>query len=399
MKKPLEGLKVLDFTQALAGVFCSMYLGDFGAEVIKVERGHYGDQSREWGPFKNNFSLYYASFNRNKKSISVDMRKEEGKEIIKKLVKECDIVLENFKVGTLEKLGLGYEEMKKINPELIYGSISGFGIEGPLSKEPCYDIIAAAKGGILDRSGSEEGDPIKPGFSLGDNWAGLNLLSGISMALLRKQATGKGCRLDVSMLDGIFYMMELPMLQVAAGQKITPRSGNQDPEVAPVGTFKTKDGYIAIACSSEKQWQKLCELLKMEELKEDSRFIDNEARVKNLKELIFEIEKRTINIGKEELELILSKNKIASGAVKTIKEAFESEQVKAIDMVIEQDHPIIGKMRMPGIPIKFSKTPGDPFMKCAPFVGEDTISVLKELGYSDIEINMLKNEDIVCKEL
>lgn len=399
MKKPLEGIKVLDFTQALAGVFCAMYMGDFGADVIKVERGHVGDQSREWGPFKNDLSLYYASFNRNKRSISLNMRSEEGRKIILDLVKECDVVLENFKVGTLERLGLGYEEMKKVNPEIIYGSISGFGLEGPLSSYACYDVIAGARGGLLDRSGERNGAPIKPGFSLGDNWAGLNLLYGISMALLNKQATGRGCRLDIAMLDGVLYMMELPMLEIASGNAITPKNGNQDPSVAPVGTFKTKDGYIAIACSTEKQWNLFCDVMTLTHLKEDERFLDNEKRVAHLEELIVEIEKVTSLMGKVEIENLLSENKIACSAVKTMKEVTEDKQVQARDMIVEMNHPIAGKMRMAGLPIKFSKTPGNPVSRPAPSVGEHTIEILRELGYNEKEIESLKEKDIVCKEL
>ncbi len=399
MKKPLEGIKVLDFTQALAGVFCAMYLGDFGADVIKVERGHVGDQSRGWGPFKNDFSMYFASFNRNKRSLSLDMRSPEGKKIIMDLVKEADVVIENFKIGTLERLGIGYDEMKKVNPELIYGSISGFGMEGPLSTYACYDVISGARGGLLDRSGERGGAPIKPGFSLGDNWAGLNLLNGISMALLNKQATGKGCRLDVAMLDGVFYMMELPMLEYAQKGSVTPKNGNFDTEVAPCGTFKTNDGHVAIACSTDGQWESCCDLLGMPELKADARFTTNESRVENMDALTVEIEKITVNKGKVEIEKLLCGNKIAAGAVKEIAELIDDEQVKAREMILEADHPIIGKFHMAGLPMKFSKTPGDALRMPAPSVGEHTMEILKEIGYSDMEIEMLKNKDVVCREM
>lgn len=399
MRKPLEGIKVLDFTQALAGVFCAMYLADFGADVIKVERGHVGDQSREWGPFRNDFSMYYASFNRNKRSLSLDMRAPEGKKIIMDLVKEADVVIENFKVGTLEKLGLGYEEMKKINPEIIYGSISGFGMEGPLKSYACYDVISGARGGLLDRSGERGGAPIKPGFSLGDNWAGVNLLYGITMALLNKQATGKGCRLDIAMLDGVFYMMELPVLEYSYKGTVTPKNGNNDTEVAPCGTFRTADGHVAIACSSESQWEKCCDLLGLEALKTDERFVTNEKRLANLDALIEEMEKVTTTMGKIEIEKLLCQNKIAAGAVKTICELMDDEQVKAREMIVEIEHPVIGKMHMAGIPMKFSKTPGDATMRPAPGVGEHTMEILRELGYSELEIEMLKNKDIVCREM
>lgn len=400
MKKPLDGIKVLDFTQALAGVFCAMYMGDLGADVIKVERGHVGDQSREWGPFKNGFSAYFASFNRNKRSISMDMRSAKGKKIILDLVKEADVVLENFKIGTLERLGIGYEEMKAVNPGIIYGSISGFGTEGPLKDYACYDVIAGARSGLLDRTGERGGAPIKPGFSLGDNWAGVNLLFGISMALLNKQATGEGCRLDIAMLDGVFYMLELPVLEYSYKGEVTPRNGNFDTEIAPSGLYETVDGYVAISCSTEKQWKLFCDLMGCPDLKEKPEFATNDDRMKNIDLLNSKISEITATKGKLEIETILSENKIASGAVKTIEELMHhDEQIKAREMVVEVDHPVMGKMHTMGMPMKFSKTPGDVTMRPAPSVGEHTFSILQELGYSEDEIESLKHEDVVCREI
>lgn len=399
MKKPLEGIKVLDFTQALAGVFCAMYMGDFGAEVLKIEKSPCGDQSRSWGPFKNGFSGYFALFNRNKKSLAMDLASPEGKEIIMKLVKECDVVLENFKVGTLDRLGLGYEDMKKINPKIIYGSISGFGMEGPLKDYPCYDVTATARSGLLDRTGERGSAPLKPGFSLGDNWSGINLLFGVSMALLRRQQTGLGSRLDIAMLDAVFYMLEQPLLEFSDKGSITPKNGNHDNDVAPLGVFKAKDGYVAITSSTEKQWQTLCDVLGMPELKEDPRFIDNEQRVKNLEALIPEIDKHTRTKGKVEIEKLLSAQRLACGAVKTIRElVYEDEQIKAREMVVPYVHPVLGKCHAMGIPMKFSKTPGNPVMRPAPSVGQDGPEILASIGYTEKQIEELLDKGIICKE-
>ena len=300
--RPFEGIKVLDFTQALAGVFAAMYLSDFGAEVIKIERAGFGDQSREWGPYRNNLSAYYATFNRGKKSLSLDMRQEEGKEVIRKLVKECDIVLENFKVGVLDKLGLGYEEMKKINPEIIYCSVSGFGLEGPLKDLPCYDIVAAARSGLMDTTGKPGNAPTKPGFSIGDNWTGLNLLYGATMALYYKQKTGKGLRLNISMLDSLFYMLEWPILKYSVLNEVHERSGNHDTTVAPYGVYKAQDGHIALAVASHKHWVEFCKQIGRPELVEDERFVDDASRVLNLEALIAIIEEFTTTKTKTELQ-------------------------------------------------------------------------------------------------
>ena len=396
MNKPLQGIKVLDFTQALSGAFCAMYMGDFGADVIKVERLE-GDQSRQWGPLHNGFSGYFALFNRNKKSIAVDLRTEEGKTIIKTLVKECDVVLENFKPGTLDRLGLGYEDLKAENPELIYGSVSGFGLEGPLKDLPCYDLIADARSGLLDRTGERGGPPIKPGFALGGNWSGLNLLFGISMGLLHKQTTGMGCRLDIAMLDSVFALLEQPLLEYSEKGTITAKNGNHDNDVAPLGIFKAKDGYVAVTCSTERQWATCCTLLGLTHLIEDERFSDNERRVRNLADLIAEIEKVTSTKGKIEIETLLSANRLASGAVKTIKELLQGDaQIAAREMAPEVTHPVLGTMHTMGLPMKFNKTPGDVDMLPAPELGRDTGEILAGIGYGSGAVAALREKRIIA---
>jgi len=395
MKKVFQGIRVLDFTQALAGVYCAMYMGDFGADVIKVERGTEGDQSRAWGPWANDSSVYFATFNRNKRSISVDLRSPEGKQIIMDLVKDSDVLLENFKYGTMKRLGLSYEEIKEVNPEIIYGSISGFGTEGPLRDNPCMDVVAAARSGLLDKTGEIDGPPIKAGFSLADNWTGLNFLFGVSMALVNKQAKGKGCYLDLSMLDACTYIMEGSILDQAIGNKLVPRNGVHDPEVAPLGTFKAKDGYIAIGSSSEAHWQKFCDVMNVPHLKDDARFSTNDLRIANLKEFITEVEKITSTMGKMEIEKLLQGNRIAAGAVMSMAELLEDEHVKVRELAPEVDHPVIGKFRTMGIPIKFNKTPGDVSMRPAPAVGEHSEEVLREIGYTEEKIAALMSKGVI----
>lgn len=387
---PLQGIKVLDFTQALAGVFCSMYLGDFGADIMKIERIGTGDQSREWGPFKNDFSAYFAAFNRNKKSIAMNLCSQEAKDIILRMVKDADIVLENFKAGTMEKMGLGYDTLKEINPRLIYGSISGFGLTGSLCGRPCYDITASGFSGLISRTGEAGGPPIKPGFSVGDNWAGTNLLFGVTMALVQRQATGKGSRLDIAMLDGLFYTLEQPLLEYADKGKISPKNGNLDPDTAPNGILKTKDGYVGLGCISDKQFVKTCEILGVPSLAKKPEYATNEDRVAHNKQLMADLEAVTVSMSKLDIERELNGNRVAASAVKTIRELVEDdEQIKARDMVVPIHHPVMGDMHAVGIPMKMSETPGDVTRLPAPQIGEHTEETLLAIGYTEEDIQAM----------
>ncbi len=393
-KKPFEGIKVLDFTQALAGVFCTWQLADLGAEVWKVERYGVGDQSRSWPPFINGLSVLYASFNRNKKSISIDTAKKEGKELILELVKHVDVVVENFKVGTMEKLGIGYDELVKINPKIVYGSVAGFGLEGPDAQLPCYDNVAAARGGLSNQSGRKDGPPIKPGYSICDNWSGLNLFNAVAMALVEREKTGKSVRVDVSMTDCAFYMNNWPILEYSAFGTIPERNGNHDATVAPFGEYAAKDGYVALAITTEKAWSKFCNLMGLESLLSDERFSSNQARLDNLNALITEIEKATTKMGKFEIEKLLADNSVPAGAVMSIPEVMASDHAKESGMIVRIDQKGIGKLPTTGIPMHFSKTPGE-IRTGSPMLGEHSVEILKAAGMEESAIEKLITENIV----
>jgi CoA:oxalate CoA-transferase len=395
MKKVLQGIKVLDFTQALTGAYCSMYLGDFGADVIKVESGTSGDRSREWGPSVNDESVYFATYNRNKRSIALDLESPEGKQIIMDLVKDCDVVISNFEVGRMERLGFGYEEMKKVNPEIIYGSISGYGPAGPLRDNAYMDITVAASSGLIDKTGEVDGPPTKPGFSLVDTWSGLNFLFAISMALLNKQTTGRGCELDLAMMDASVYMLDQAIIEYTISNSITPRNGTHDIDVAPYGAFRAKDGWVVLGCMSEGHWKKFCNLMNLSELANDERFNTNELRVANLKELVPEIEKGTSLMSKFEIETLLQSNRIPAGTVMSMQELLEDEHVKVRELAPEVEHPVIGKFRTIGIPMKFNKTPGDVTMRPAPALGEHSEEILKEIGYPEEKIAGLMSLGVI----
>ena len=396
MKKgPLEGIKVLDFSQVLSAPFCGMMLADMGAEVIKIERPGAGDISREYGPYVNDISLYFCQYNRGKKGIAIDMRSEEGKKVVLDLVAQVDVVIENFKAGTLEKLGIGYDKMIEVNPGLIYGSISGFGTYGPLSHLPCMDIIAAARSGLVAQSGQAGDAPIKPGFSMCDTWAGLQLLRGLSMALLHKQKTGKGLRVDIAMLDCAFYMCESSVLDHSLTGEFTEKSGNHDPWYAPFGEFAAKDGNVVIAVRKEEEWKTLCNTLGLDALTEDPRFASNEKRVANRDALIAELEKATSAMGRYDIENKLCAVGVPAAAVQSLQEFDNNPQTKALNVITKINQLGVGEYTVTNTPILFSKTPVNPDASAAGFPRANSVEILSGLGYSQEKIDSLLAEGAV----
>lgn len=390
MKKgPLEGIKVLDFSQVLSAPFCGMMLADMGAEVIKVERPGAGDISREYGPYVNDISLYFCQYNRGKKGIAIDMRSEEGKQVVMDLVSKVDVVIENFKAGTLEKLGIGYDKMLEVNPGLIYGSISGFGTYGPLSHLPCMDIIAAARSGLVAQSGQAGDAPIKPGFSMCDTWAGLQLLRGLSMALLHRQKTGEGLRVDIAMLDCAFYMCEAPVLEHSLTGKFTEKSGNHYVWYAPYGEFAAKDGNVVIAVTKDEEWVALCRVLRLDALVGDPRFSSNELRVQNRDALIAQIESATKLMDRYDIEKKLLEAKVPAAAVQSLQEFDNNPQTKALNVITKIDQRGVGEYTVTNTPICFSKTPVDPTASAAGSPGADSTEILVGLGYSPEKIDAL----------
>lgn len=396
MKKgPLNGIKVLDFSQVLSAPFCGMMLADMGAEVIKIERPGAGDISREYGPYVNDISLYFCQYNRGKKGIAIDMRSDEGKQVVLDLVSQVDIVIENFKAGTLEKLGIGYEKMLEVNPGLIYGSISGFGTYGPLSHLPCMDIIAAARSGLVAQSGQAGDAPIKPGFSMCDTWAGLQLLRGLSMALLHRQRTGKGLRVDIAMLDCAFYMCESPVLEHSLTGQFTEKSGNHYVWYAPYGEFAARDGNVVVAVTKEEEWAALCKVLQLDALVNDPRFASNELRVQNRDALIAELEKATMQRDRYDLEKQLLAVGVPAAAVQSLREFDENPQTKKLNVITKIDQLGVGAYTVTNTPIMFSKTPVNPAASAAGAPGANSKEILSGLGYSAERIETLLAEGAV----
>lgn len=397
MTRPLEDVKVLDFTQAYSGPYCAMNLADYGARVIKVERIDVGDQSRFWGPYnKEGYSGYFSIYNRNKESLSIDLRSESGKEIIKRLYAEVDIVVENFKYGTLDKLGLGYDVAKEINPGIIFSSITGFGQTGPLKANTCYDNIAESICGFMEMTGFPELEPLRSGASVGDSYTGLTMVYAIAVAYYNKLKTGEGKRIDVAMLDTMFATIDHAVVTYGLKGEELSRTGNARPnEYVPYDLYECEDGYFAVAVTDEDLWKPFCEAIGREDLAENPDYADNDLRCEHYTELTEALKESFADKNVDDLFEKFTEAGLPGVPCLTPMECMENVQIKARDMIAEIDDKGLGmKYKAFGIPIKFSETPGE-IKKGAPLLGENTADVLKEIGYDEDEINALVEDHVV----
>ena len=394
--RPLEGVKVLDLSRVLAGPYCSMMLGDLGADVIKVERPGVGDETREWGPPEaGGEAAYYLCVNRNKRSITVDLKKPEGQEIIKKLARKADVLLENYKVGTLQRFGLGYEDIKAINSGIIYCSITGFGQYGPYKDRPGYDFIIQGMGGIMSITGDPNGPPMKVGVAIVDITAGLFACSAILAALYLREKTGRGQYIDIALLDSVVAWLANVGSNYLVSGEIPKRYGNAHPNIVPYEPFKTKDGtYIALGVGNDRQWKEFCKLAGLENIADDPRFATNPQRVIHREELIPIIAEKMLERTSEEWLELLEKNKIPCGPINTLDKVFSDPQVLARNMVVEVPHPTAGSVKLVASPMKLSDTPCE-VNRHPPLLGEHTEEVLRELGYKDDEITILREKEVI----
>ena len=397
MAKALSGIKVLDLSRVVAGPTCTSILGDLGADIIKVEGPEVVDETRTWfPPDMEEISLYFMAVNRNKRAITVNLKTEKGIEIIKKLLKEADVVVENFKTGTMERLGLGYEELKVLNPKLIHCSITGFGQTGPYKHLPGYDFIAQGMSGFMSVNGSPDGEPTKSGIAMADLYTGLNAVISILAALQARNHTGRGQHCDISLLDS----MVASLLNLGTGflnTGILPkRYGNQHPNLVPYQNFKTKDYEMIIAVGNDRQFQSLCSILGIDELSRDERFLTASARNINREALIPQLQEVLITKTADEWLEVFQENNIPCGPINTLDRVFENEQVLERQMVQEVEHPIVGKVKLLGSPIKLSDTPIT-IERHPPLHGEHTEEVLLELGYNQREIELFAKEKVIKK--
>ena len=357
IRKPLEGLIVLDLSRVLAGPFAGMMLADMGADVIKVEIPTCGDDARAFTPFQNGHSAYFMSLNRSKRGVTLNLKDDRGKEIFKKLAAKADVVLENYKPGTMKKLGLEYEVLRELNPRLIYAASSGFGQYGPYSSRPAYDLIIQGMGGLMSITGMDKDHPLKVGSSMADLLAGIFSVVGILAAVENRHTTGKGQMVDVAMLDCLVSSLENAIARFVTSGKSPEPIGNDHPSICPFATIQTSNGFVNIAAGNNVLWSRLCEVIGMEKYIEDPRFDTNANRIchwPELKKLL--IEHMTKKTTEEWIELLLAVQ-VPCGPINNIEQIVNDPQIAAREMIVEVNSPLCGPLKMPGVPIKFSDTP------------------------------------------
>jgi len=380
MDGPLKNLLVVDLTRVLVGPYCTMILSDLGARVIKIEAPETGDDSRKFGPFVKDQSAYFMSLNRGKESIALNLKNEDDKKIFEKILSRADILVENFKPGTLEKWGYGWKDVCKKYPKLIYASASGFGQTGPLKDLPAYDMVVQGMGGLMSVTGQPNSEPTRVGTSIGDITAGLFTAIGINAALYDRGKTGKGMFIDVSMLDSQIAILENAIARYLSKDEIPKPMGSRHPSIAPFEAFKTKDSYIIIAAGNDKLFEKLCEHLNITECVADDRFKTNSMRCENMDELKKIIEDKLIANNTDDWIKGMEKLKIPCGPIYNIKQAVENPQIEARNMIVKSYHKIIGEFKLAGNPIKMSSYKDENKRGDIPDLDEHRDKILKEFS-------------------
>ena len=397
MPGPLKGIRVVDLSRVVVGPYCTMVLGDMGADVIKIELPGLGDETRMWGPpFAGGESAYYISLNKNKRSLTLDFKKERGKKILKQLIAISDVLVENYRFGTLEKLGFGYESLQEINPRLIYCSITGYGPTGPMAHEVGVDIVVAAEAGLIGITGEKDRPPSKVGVAITDILTALFAQGAIGNALYHREKTGRGQKLDLSLFESqVATLFNLSSSYLVSGD-IPQRWGMAHASIVPYQGFKTKDEeYILVAVTSEKMWDKFCHAMEIPEFIHDSRFDINKKRVMNRDQLVPLLEKKIAARESDEWILEFRKVGIPCGRVNTMDRVFDHPQIKPRNMVVEVKHPTAEKLKLIGVPVKYSETPGSVRLP-PPLLGQHTQEILSDLlRYSKEDIGDLRKEGVV----
>ena len=395
---PLDGITVLDASRVLVGPFCTMQLGDLGAEVIKIEQPGVGDQTRAWHPptyGDSEESAYYVSINRNKRSMTLNMATEEGQSIFRELAAEADVLVENFRVGTMEDWNLGYKDLRAENEDLIYCKLSGYGEWGPDSDRPAYDIVVQAEGGMMSITGEADGPPVRVGVAIADIAAGMYATQAILAALLERElGDGSGQKIDVSLLDGqVAWMTYMASSYFATGES-PGRMGSKHPTIAPYQAFETTDGYVVVAVASANLWPPFCEAIDRPDLVDDERFATNADRVNNRDELDPLLADEIGSLSTADALARFDDQGVPAAEVADMETVFDNPQVHARGMHQSIDHPTAGTVEMPGSPMHFSRTPAT-IRRHPPLLGEHTAEVLGKLGYSDDDIEQLRDSDVI----
>ncbi|MBM3464884.1 MAG: CoA transferase [Armatimonadetes bacterium] len=394
----LDGVLVTDLSRVMAGPFATQMLGDMGAVVLKIEAPGGGDDSRNFAPpWWGGESAYFLSANRNKRSVALDLKSPEGVDIVKRLARKSDVVIENFRPGTAERMGLGYEALSADNPRLVYVTISGFGITGPDSQRPGYDVLAQSMGGIMSLTGVPDGAPAKMGVPQADLITGLYAVIGTLLALVSRERTGKGQHVDTSLLEGQVSLLTFAAMGHFATEKPPRRMGNRHSSIAPYQTYEASDGYFTVAVGNDRMWPKFCEIIERAELEKDPRFATNPDRVDHIDALDEVLRPIFMTRRAEEWVQRFDAGGIPAGPLLTVPQVLEHPQVLARDMVVEMEHPTIGAMKAVGNPIKMSATPAR-YDAAPPLLGQHTEEVLQVfLDYTPEQVSDLRTRGVIVQ--
>ena len=391
----LSGITVLDFTRVMSGPYCTLMLADMGARVIKLEHPARGDDTRAWGPpFVGGESVYFLSVNRNKESLTLDFKQPEGRAILESLIAGADVLVENFRPGTLGAVGLDYAAVATRFPRLIYASISGYGHTGPLRHLPGYDAVSQAEGGLMSITGDVEGAPFRLGLPIVDLVSGLFAAQGILLALLDRQATGKGRHVDISMLDSVAGLLTYQAANYFATGENPPRMGNAHASIVPYGTFDVRDGQLMLAVGNDDQWRRFCRIAGIDAIAGEARFATNPQRVAHRDALLAILSPILASRDRDDWTRQLRDAGVPCGAVRTIGEAVADPQLAARGMITTLEHPTSGALRFLGNPVRFTDGDRDAD-RAAPTLGQHTAAILGALGMSDAEIQKLRESKVV----
>ena len=389
MSGPLDGVRVVDLTRALAGPYCTMVLGDLGAEVLKIEQPGTGDETRGWGPpFIADQSGYFISINRNKKSMTLDLKSPDGLAILKRLVERADVLVENFRPGTLGRLGLDWPAAQKLNPSLIYCAISGFGQDGPRASQPAYDQIIQGLSGAMSLTGPVEGPPSKFGIAISDIGAGMWAACAIGMALFHRERSGQGQFIDTSMISGVVALLTFQAGRYFSTGNAPGLGGNKHPTIAPYETFKTTDGWLNVACGNEGHWRRFCAALGLNDLLQDGQFATNADRLQNRAALNERLDPHIAALTTADAVDALENAEVPAGPVFDLAQVFDDPQAEHLGLRKRLDHPTAGEVSVTGFPWHFSETAAE-IRLAPPLLGQHTDTTLAELGYDQAAIAAL----------